>query len=322
MKKLTVLTGLILAAWVGASVCNQTYHLQDATQFMLTGSALATLKQQGAAVHVDKGMNAATLLNDSTEYRMITDWDGTGTCDAWVKKEVKFAKRKRGESKFAVEATSDYSVKINDGEFQFKKPGWDEYWFGFASSVSGTSISLYEAIGKFKAKSKLDMWYGNATMKRTIRSGTGAITGTFTHYYSELTSFPDSAELSATLLNQWKDSVNTDTRNVDFTVQLIHITYDSMETPITRIASVKPKASGFQVSQTGNLVLIQPGEKAANSSEPLSLYGMMGNKIATLHPTGYLYQWNGRTASGAEAPTGVYFVQSGARILGKFFYSR
>jgi len=81
-------------------------------------------------------------------------------------------------------------------------------------------------------------------------------------------------------------------------------------------------AAGFQASQVGNLVLIQSGAPASGLSEPLGLYNMMGHKMAALHPTGYVYQWNGKTSAGAEAPTGVYFVQSGSRILGKFFYSR
>jgi hypothetical protein len=260
-------------------------------------------------------------LHDSTEYRMITDWDGQGTCDTWVKKEVTFAKRIKAKPTFAYEKTSEYSVKINDGEFKFKAPGWDEYWFGFASSVSGETISLYDAVGKFKGKPMLVMWYGNATMKRTIYSTTGASKGSFTHFYPELTSHPDSSALTAVLLNTWKAYAPSDTQKIEFTVQLIKIMYDSLPSPQSGIRAAAAKATGFQVSQTGNLVLIQPGANNA-SGEPLSLYGMMGNKIASLHPTGYIYQWNGKTASGADAPTGVYFVQSGSRILGKFFYSR
>jgi hypothetical protein len=107
-----------------------------------------------------------------------------------------------------------------------------------------------------------------------------------------------------------------------FKVQMLEVKYENKPAPVVSIAAAKRPVPEFQTQQTGNLVLIRPGEKVAGSGEALGLYGMMGNKIATLHPTGYVYQWNGKTASGADAPTGVYFVQSGNRILGKFFYSR
>jgi hypothetical protein len=322
MKKITVLTGLILATWAGAKVCEQAYHLQEAFQYILTGNSPATLKTVGAGYKLDKGMNAATLLHDSTEYKMITDWNGS--CE-WAKSEVDFAYRKKGTHNFTVQNSMDYSVKIDDRTFSFKKPGWDDYWFGIASKVSGDTIALYDAVGKFKNKPQLNLWYGNATMKRTLYSSTGASKGSFTHFYPELTSHPDSAALDSILLATWSSFTNSDTQKVEFTVQLIKLTYDSVPTPSTGVRAhnkAKTGLNGFQASQTGNLVLIQPGDKKAATGEPLSLYGMMGNKIAALHPTGYVYQWNGKTSEGADAPTGVYFVQSGSRILGKFFYSR
>ena len=327
MKKLTVLTGLLLAAWAGAKVCDHGYHLQEAFQTILTGNSLANLKAQPTISKLNKSMSGAVLLHDSTEYKMITDWAaGDGTCDTWVKKEVTFAYRKRGTPSIAPQISNDFSVKFNDTTFGFKTPGWDQYWFGFASTVNGNTITLYDAVGKFKANSQFNLWYGNATMKRTLYSPAGANKGSFTHFYPEQTSHPDSAALPALLLDSWKTYVNSDTQKVEFTVQLIKLTYDSLETPIaTGLRAQKAKASGFQANQTGNLMLIQPGrlgEKQAAAGEALSLFGMMGNKIAILHPTGYAYQWNGRTAAGAEAPTGVYFVQAGNRILGKFFYTR
>jgi hypothetical protein len=322
MKKLTVLTGLVLAAWAGAKVCDQTYHLQEAYQYTLTGTtAVAAALKAGATVKLDKPMGNATLLHDSTEYRMITDFDAKGTCDAWVKREVTFATRKKAAKTWSSLPTMDYSIKFNDNAFTHKLPGWDEYWFGLASSVTGETVALWDAVGKYKKNPLMTMWYGNAIMKLTTRTKNGALVGTSTGFFSETPSHSDSATLATVLLNGWKSTVPADTQTIEFTVQLIKMTYDSIPTPVTRVAAGKAKASGFQASQTGNLVLIKVGDKAAGS-EPLSLYGMMGNKIATLHPTGYYYQWNGKTAQGADASPGVYFVQAGNRILGKFFFSR
>lgn len=317
--------GLILAALAGAKVCDEVYHMQSATQYTLEGDSPATLAQKGAAVPLDKTMNGATLLHDSTEYKMITDFDATGTCDAWVKKSVNFAFRAKAAKNFSPIA-ENYSIKINDGAFTYKTPGWDEYWFGFASKVSGDTVVLYDEIGKKKNVTPLYLWYGNAILKRTLKSGTGATKGTLTHFYPELTSHPDSSALAQVLVNTWKQYVKSDTQEVLFTVQLIKITYDSVATPIsTGLREVKARsvpASGFQANQMGQMVLIQPGSKQTDFAEPLSLYGMMGNKISTLYPTGYAYQWNGKTSYGADASTGVYFVQAGNRVLGKFFYNR
>jgi hypothetical protein len=137
----------------------------------------------------------------------------------------------------------------------------------------------------------------------------------------EAASHPDSAALATDLLNSWDNIPLADTQTVDYTLQLIRIRYDSVPSPASGLAAHKAQAGGFQARQTGNLVLIQTGEKAAGTG-PLGLYNMLGNKVATIHPTGYLYQWNGKTAAGSDAPTGVYFVQAGNRVLGKFFFSR
>ena len=322
---ISLFTGLILAAWAGAKVCDQSYHLQTATQVMLEGESPTSLKQKGEALKLSKSMGNATILHDSTEYKLLTDFDasgGAGACDAWVSRKVSYAIRKKAEKSFNA-SQLDYFLKINDTEFTFKKPGWDDYWFGIATEVHGDTVNLYDGIGKKKSGAEIFIWYGNAILKRTIKSSTGASKGTLTHFYSEVTSYPDSAALTTVLLDGWKTYVKNDTQDVVFSVQLIKLTYDSMETPVVRLHDRKSQTtSGFQASQVGQMVLIQSGIRSTDVAQPLSLYGMMGNKVATLHPTGYVYQWNGKTAFGTDAPTGVYFIQVGERTLGKFFYSR
>ncbi len=318
--------GLLLAAWAGAEVCNEIYHMQTATQYILQGDSPTTLARMGAAVSLDKTMAGVTFISDSTEYKMITDFDATGTCSAWVPKSVDFALRKKAEKKFSP-VKEQFSIKFTDTAFTYKTPGWDEYWFGFASSVDSTAeglnVHLYDEIGKKKGVIPLYLWYGNAILTRTLKTTNGATKPPLTHFYSELTSHPDSAALAQVLVNTWKQYVKSDTQDVAFKVQLIKITYDSLATPIGILRERKaPLASGFHANQMGQMVLIQLGSKQPDLSESVSLYGMMGNKITTLHPTGYAYQWNGKTSYGADASTGVYFVQAGNRVLGKFFYNR
>jgi hypothetical protein len=318
---LSAFTGLVITGTVIASVCNQKYHLQSAAQVMLEGDSPSTLKQKGESLKLNKSMNNATILHDSTEYKLMTDFDATGTCDEWTKRSVDYAIRKKGERNFA-NTSMDYFLKLNIDPFTLKKPGWDGYWFGIASSIENGTVSLFDAVGKNKIETQMYLWYGNATLKRTFRSKEGAPLGFTSHFYPYLTSHPDSAALIQVLLDTWKTYVKSDTLEVLFSVQLIKVVYDSLPSPLVKLKSPKLKSvSGFQTSQVGQMVLIHSGQNKT-FSEPLSLFGMMGNKVATLHPTGYVFQWNGKTSNGEQAQTGVYFIQSGNKILGKFFYTR
>ena len=122
-------------------------------------------------------------------------------------------------------------MKLHSTPFPFATGINFEYWFGFASSVTGNTATLFEAIGKVKtpADAKPHVWYGAATMVRTVfeKGAGGTVTqkGTRTHYYNSLASHPDSAVLQDTLLNSWKSYVKNDTQEIVFKVQLIKLFY-------------------------------------------------------------------------------------------------
>jgi hypothetical protein len=266
-------------------------------------------------------MASAASLSDSTAYKILTDWDAKGTCDAWVKREVTFAVRDPGSKAFQNNTSSDHYVRFFDGTYPYQAPGWDEYWFGIAEAMHGDTAVISDDVGKYKNKSLLNLWYGAASIKITTRTKNGALVQTQNGFVRTAASHPDSATLAHDLLSRWDDINLADTQTVDYTLQLIRIRYDSVPSPDALSRTVKGDGGRFQAREIGGLVLIQAGEKAAESG-PLALYNMLGNKIATLHPTGFIYQWNGKTSVGSDAPTGVYFVQVGNRVLGKFFYSR
>jgi hypothetical protein len=317
MRKIALLLSTFLSGLAMAKICDQSYHLQDAYQYIFTGASKTGLTSSGPT-KLDKQMQAAASISDSTAYMIITDWDAKGSCDAWVKREVTFATSDHGKA-FQTSTANDY-VRFFDGTYTYQTPGWNEYWFGIAAEMHGDTAVLSEEVGKFKNQSLPNLWYGAATIKITTRTKNGALVKTQSGYVRTAASHPDSATLATDLLSRWDDITLSDTQTVDYSLQLIRIRYDSVPSPIA-IAKPKNVAGGrFQAREIGNLVLIQTGEKAAESG-PLALYNMLGNKVATLHPTGYLYQWNGKTAVGADAPAGVYFVQAGNRVLGKFFYS-
>jgi hypothetical protein len=318
MRKTIFLIGSVLSGLGVAKVCDQSYHLQDAYEFIFTGTSKTNLTTKSSKA-LDKAMSKVTLLNDSNTYNIITDWDANGSCDGWVKREVTYAERPYTKP-FETHTVTDKSIRFFDGAFTYKTPGWDEYWFGLSDGTSGGTPVVSEEIGKFKGRDQLNLWYGVVNIKITRRTKNGALVDTQSGFLREAANHPDSAALATDLLKSWDDIPLADTQTVEYTLQLIRIRYDSLPSPANGLISRKAQANGFQARQTGNLVLIQTDEKAAGT-EPLGLYNMLGNKVASIHPTGYLYQWNGKTAAGADAPAGVYFVQMGNHVLGKFFYS-
>lgn len=314
--------GLLLAAGARAAVCDKTYYMQTGTLTTLTGPGVASL-QAGASVSVPPSMAGVEIINPATEYEVVTRFDGNGACNEWKKTQMVFATRRTGSDAFTAVTTGDNYIRLLQGKYSLDTSVNFDYWFGIADSV-GASARLIEAIGKLNGADRPHVWYGAATMTQTIKDRvTGVSKGSTTHYYRTLASHPDSATLQNTLLDAWKNETANDTQTVAFKVQILKVVYDSVPPPVGVRGAARPKAaSAFQATRSGNLMLIRPAEGKVSPEEALGLYNMMGHRIATLHPTGYLYQWNGRTAAGAEAPTGVYFVQSGSRILGKFFYSR
>lgn len=327
IARVSLCVGLALAVGAYAAICDKTYYMQNGSLYTLTGATPATLASS-ARVTVGTNMAGVEAIHPQTEYEMVTRFEGNGACADWKKTNVDMAIRKAGASAFNNQATTSNYIRLHSTPYPFAANVNFEYWFGFAESLSGDTARIFEAIGKLKnGGPNLHVWYGTATMTRNFKDRVlGTPKGSVTHFYQALTSHPDSAALQNGLLDSWKNEKDNDTQTVSFKVQMLKVLYDSVPPP-TGIRdrggmASKSKSAGFQASRSGNLMLIRPAEGKVAPDEALGLFNMMGHKIATLHPTGYLYQWNGRTAAGAEAPTGVYFVQSGSRILGKFFYSR
>lgn len=321
-----MLAGLLMTAVAEAAVCDKIYYMQSGTQVILAGPSPAALAQTGRLV-VDKSLGGVEVLHPETEYDVVTRFEGKGSCADWKQTTMDFASRKKGSNAFVPTSSDTNWVKLHSTPYSPDTTVGFEYWFGFASSRQGNTVILFEAIGKLRTAAQPHAWFGTATMTQNLRQigPGGAVTpkGSRTHFFRSLASHPDSAALQALLLKNWKDEKDNDTQTVSFKVQLLKVIYDSIPSVSgIRGGAAKSKPGSFQASQSGKIVFIRPGAGQGIPSEALGLYNMMGYKIATLHPTGYLYQWNGRTALGAEAPTGVYFVQSGARTLGKFFYSR
>ena len=300
---------------------------------MLEGDSPSTLTAKGNPVSLQKNMSNLTFLNDNTVYQIITDFDGSvtpeGACvtTAAAPIQITYQLSPKSAKSFA-QVKKDYFFRVNESEYPFKKPGWDAYWFGLVGSRSGADSNIIiDAVGKFKTSSMMSIWYANATLLRTVKktSSLGVVTidSLLTYSYPEITNHPDSIALAKALTDDWKKFTKSASQDILITLQMIKITYDSLASPASYLATRKSAlGTGFQATQMGQMVIIQPGVEKANTFEPLSIYGMMGNKVASVFPTGFAYHWNGKTSVGSNAPTGVYFIQAGNRVLGKFFYFR
>jgi hypothetical protein len=307
-----------LSAGAFAALCDKTFHFQQGAYYVLSGPTPGSLVRESARM-VNKDLAGVDVIYKDTEYDVVTRFEGAGACSTWKKTTLDFATRRKGSDEFKETSTSANYVKLHSTPYPFATVDF-EYWFGFASSISGDTARIFEAIGKLKGDPLPHVWYGTAILTRNVKDANlGTPVGTRTHFYATLTSHPDSAQLLNSLLKDWKDVKSNDTQTVVFKAQMLKVTYDTVP-PIVGVRAAKPKASGFLASQSAGQVLIRPAEGKAGPAEALGIYNMLGHRVATLHPTGYLYLWNGRTTSGAQAPTGVYFVQSGSRILGKFLY--
>lgn len=305
---------MLLPALTWAALCDETYYLNSVSQSVYSGSDPAALSES-ARSPVKPDLSDLTILDTNVAYNVIVGFEGS--CAKAIK-PITLKGRAPGKTVFKDSTDNSYMVQMYDSNQRVDEYKYD-YWFGFFKPANALRIVL----GRYNAKSEMFVnWYAAAVYRDSVRNPESGIWApAVTHFYP-LQGPDDSAALQEQFVDATigKETVDANHKG-RYMVQFIKVSYDSK--PPTRILRrSRTASSGFQANQTGDLVLIRPGGNASAKGEALSLYGMMGNKVATLHPTGNAYQWNGRTSSGADSPTGVYFVQSGNRILGKFFYSR
>jgi hypothetical protein len=312
MKSLLSYLLFVLPVLSMAALCDDTYYLNSASQVIWSGGDPKNLTLKKAS-EVKLDLSNLDILSPIVTYRVISRFEGACNKSA---KPIIYKYKGQAKTVFIDTTQNDYLIQLFDSNTHVENRTFD-YWFGFFK----TETTLDSYLGRVNAKSEaFTNWYAAVYWTDSVRNTASGLWSATSHFY-DLNGPGDSTALDHGLLDAsgLRNTVIDENHHSFFTVQFLKVGYEN-KVP-SRILGRK-SASGFQARQTGNLVLIQPGEKQALNGESVSLYGMMGNKVATLHPTGYVYQWNGRTSQGAEAPTGVYFLQAGNRILGKFFYTR
>lgn len=302
----------LVPALIWGQLCSDPFSVKTATQTLLSGSDPKNL-----TVHRTKQLNAnlsdVDVLIPDMSYKMLIGFQGSCTKKA---NPMTFVEKPKAGN-FARKTETKWLVQMYDSSTQLSGMKF-EYWFGFFDPPDTTRVVGF--VGRKKGEDVFKGTYISATLLDSVRDPTSGLwKAQGTPYYNQ--SGPlDSASAHAYIMTAPEIAAAVPNANHHYylTLQFITLGYTNQALAIRDRARFQ--RSGLQVSHVGDMTLIRPGE-AIKAGEPLYLYNMLGGQVATLHPTGYLYQWNGKHASGADAPAGVYFVQGGGRILGRFLHS-
>ena len=307
---------LPLVAIAAAPLCGDTYYLQSVKQTLLMGTDAKALTVKSVK---DVSPNLTDFeVNGSVNYKLLTQFEGS--CTKAIK-PITFKKRTVGSTTFTDTVDNSYQVQLYDTNTRVSEFKYDQ-WFGFFKPAE----SLHFVLGNYSAHPESFVnWYVAMTytdsmhLPDSVRANGGPQWGFSTSTYS-LSGPDDSLVLEKMVIDSTIRKIVPDSnhKNYSFTVQFLKMSYGNSR-PVIGIKQAK-SPSHFKASQWGQIVLIQSESIKSDLSETVNLLDMLGNKITSLHPTGYAYQWNGKTAAGADASTGVYFVQVGNRVVGKFFY--
>jgi hypothetical protein len=309
-----------------AALCEESFNLQTATQYIYTTSNASSLGSP-VVTPLATDLSNMRLLFDSTQYQIVAGFDGA--CGAFTKKPVRYRLRNKGSSNVQLVTVNDYFLRMYDSNTVLTGHNYG-FWFGFSLKPD----TLVYAIGKGKgAEDKFTAWFGVALLLDSTRNTTSGLWSSSYSYQVQTSGPYDSAFLDTTLLRGWKNIVFDSNRKGTFTVQMIKVTYDAQTTSLKKPRAAAPglrKPAGFSVQQADGQVRIRVDAsegagagQAANQALPsVELYDMFGHKVATLHATGSDYIWNGQTLEGYTARGGVYFAQSRGKVLGKFFLTR
>jgi hypothetical protein len=301
-------------ALLTAALCDDTYNLQSVTVTDWEGTDASALSRTGTKT-VAPNLSDLQVLDTALRYGVITRYEGA--CSKTAKPVT--LRLKPGFARAFIDSVDNgYMVQMYDSTTILGGQKFD-YWFGFYKPEA--TLRMYLSRTNSQGPAFIG-WYVAVYFTDSTKNDTSGIWRVRPGVFFNLEGPDDSVALERGVLDATirKQPKNSDKYRAHYRVQFLKVSFENKPAPNRVMPAHRSPHASFQARQTGNLVLIQTGEKGAGT-EPLGLYNMLGNKVASIHPTGYLYQWNGKSAAGADAPAGVYFVQAGNRVLGKFFYS-
>lgn len=302
-------------AW--AALCEESFNLQTATQYIYNSSSTSNLGNPDITP-LATDLSNMHLLFDSTQYQIVSGFDGA--CGNFTQKPVRYRLRFKGQSTVTLATVNDYYVRMYDSNTVLTGQNY-AFWFGFSLKPD----TLVYAIGKGKGASDLfTAWFGVAIFLDSTRNPTSGLWSSSTSYQIQSSGPGDSLTLANGLVSGWKNITFDANRRGKFTVQLIKVTYDAATTSLHKpqvAAKPQRKPSALSVQQNEGQVRLRLNMPESELGL-VELYDMFGHKVAALHPTGSDYLWNGQTVEGFPARAGVYFAQTRGKILGKFFLTR
>jgi|GEM_PF-2041931 len=310
-----------LAGSTFAALCDETYHLQTATQYVYTTQ---NPMQPGEPTVTELRTDLADMKTylDSTELQFLVGFEGA--CGGYTAKPLHYLLRQKADRAFKSVEVQGYSVRMFDSNTTLSERGYG-YWFGFSLRPDTLAFALgmpKDGAGPFTA------WYGLSVVRDSTRNTTSGLWSGATTRQVAFPTPDDESHTLKPLQEFWKDLTFDANHQGTVTFQLIKITYDSKPTAIRDPARpASPAPSVFSARQNGGQVKIRvgnglPGQASAPNGSALVLFDMFGHRVAQLHPIGQDYFWNGVNRNGAAAPSGVYFAERDGRVVGKFMYSR
>lgn len=313
-QALTLALGLTAGTAAFGALCDESYHLQEAKQYLYSTSSVTEVGTP-AITTLKTDLSDAKILFDSSAYQVMVGFDGA--CGAFTQKEIRFRIRNKGEAGFKDAKVNDLYIRMYDSNTVLNGTPY-AYWFGFSQSPD----TLVYAVGMPKGDgAQFSTWYAIALLADSTRDANSGLWSSSFSYQLRLSGPGDSAALATNALKGWKDITFDANHKGAFQVQMIRVSYDSKPTGLGGVRT-NPKANpSLLVHQNGEQIRLTLAHSAVNMAS-VELFDMFGRQVAQLHPTGGEYLWNGKTQAGNAAPGGVYFAQSQNRVLGKFFYNR
>jgi hypothetical protein len=310
----TLAIGLGSGAAAFGALCEESFHLQEAKQYLFKTQDVNNLGEPTITT-LKTDLSDMKILFDSSNYQIMVGFDGA--CGTFTQKEVRFKARKKGEVGLKDAKVNDIYLRMYDSNTVLNGKPY-AYWFGFSLRPD----TLVYAVGMPKGdNAKFSTWYAIGLLADSTKDVNSGLWSTSFSYQMNMSGPSDSLTLATNTLKGWKNEVFNDNRKGGLQLQMIQITYDTKPTGTRPFIAKRQAAQPMMALQKGENVRISLREDL-ESVGSIELCDMFGRKIARLHPTGGDYLWNGKTLAGHAALGGVYFAQSQNRVLGKFFYNR
>ncbi len=312
--------------WPNTGDLPYTYNLQSAAQIIRTGP-ITSFASNSTAKNLSADLsNLDTLVYSRfTRYKIPLNFTPNCTNTSSPASATVRLKDSLDGAQFSTVSSTYPRVQYYDS----MSPGLNghpEYLEWMSFNFIDVSSTVYAYLGRIRNQGpSFSNWMGVAYLADSVRGPTGWYLNGI-RFYSLLAGPMDSAALDTYLTagpTGWIATMPWDGNHHPWVYeQMIKVVYDTAASPLPINRHLTHSKSTFSAWQQGRMVWIHAGRDLTARGEAVELYDMFGRKTADLHPSGYLYGWNGKSLSGDDASSGLYFARSGSRILGKFVYGR